>query len=97
MTNLCFQIKQCSITKCHGLPSTNQTFPVSSLASAETDYVYLTAKAPLRPEEPKTEGSKGFHALIHLLNKFLISVLYPRHMNVQALALALQLNRFEEL
>lgn len=97
MTNLCFQIKQGSITECHRLPSTNQTFPVSSLALAETDYVYPTAKAPLKPEEPKTEGSKGFHALIHLFNKFLISVSYPWHMNVQALALALQLNRYEEL
>ncbi|XP_032986175.1 target of Nesh-SH3 isoform X32 [Rhinolophus ferrumequinum] len=27
-----------------------------AIASTETDYVYPTAKAPLRPEEPKTEG-----------------------------------------
>ncbi|XP_032986208.1 target of Nesh-SH3 isoform X35 [Rhinolophus ferrumequinum] len=30
--------------------------PQTKLASTETDYVYPTAKAPLRPEEPKTEG-----------------------------------------
>ncbi|XP_032986155.1 target of Nesh-SH3 isoform X30 [Rhinolophus ferrumequinum] len=30
--------------------------PKTTLASTETDYVYPTAKAPLRPEEPKTEG-----------------------------------------
>ncbi|XP_032986299.1 target of Nesh-SH3 isoform X44 [Rhinolophus ferrumequinum] len=29
--------------------------PQTTLASTETDYVYPTAKAPLRPEEPKTE------------------------------------------
>ncbi|KAF6117158.1 ABI family member 3 binding protein [Phyllostomus discolor] len=29
--------------------------PETTLASAETDYVYPTAKAPLRPEEPNTE------------------------------------------
>ncbi|XP_032986166.1 target of Nesh-SH3 isoform X31 [Rhinolophus ferrumequinum] len=29
--------------------------PKTTLASTETDYVYPTAKAPLRPEEPKTE------------------------------------------
>ncbi|XP_032986219.1 target of Nesh-SH3 isoform X36 [Rhinolophus ferrumequinum] len=29
--------------------------PQTKLASTETDYVYPTAKAPLRPEEPKTE------------------------------------------
>ncbi|KAM5275178.1 target of Nesh-SH3 isoform 2-T2 [Hipposideros larvatus] len=27
-----------------------------AIASAETDYMYPTAKAPLRPEEPKTDG-----------------------------------------
>lgn len=65
ITNLCILIKQCSIAECYGLPNTNQTFPVCSLASAETDYVYPTAKAPLRPEEPKTEGGKGLHAFIY--------------------------------
>ncbi|XP_045706701.1 target of Nesh-SH3 isoform X6 [Phyllostomus hastatus] len=30
--------------------------PETTLASAETDYVYPTAKAPLRPGEPNTEG-----------------------------------------
>ncbi|XP_045706700.1 target of Nesh-SH3 isoform X5 [Phyllostomus hastatus] len=30
--------------------------PVTAFASAETDYVYPTAKAPLRPGEPNTEG-----------------------------------------
>jgi hypothetical protein len=43
---------------------------VSSLAPTEIDYVYSTAKAPLRPEEPETEGGKGFHALILLFKIF---------------------------
>ncbi|XP_058151927.1 target of Nesh-SH3 isoform X11 [Dasypus novemcinctus] len=30
--------------------------PGTTLAPAETHYVYLTAKAPLRPDEPKTEA-----------------------------------------
>ncbi|XP_012588417.1 PREDICTED: target of Nesh-SH3 [Condylura cristata] len=29
-----------------------------SIAPSESDYVYATAKAPLRPEEPKTEATK---------------------------------------
>lgn len=43
---------------------------VSSLAPTEIDYVYSTTKAPLRPEEPETEGGKGFHALILLFKIF---------------------------
>lgn len=69
ITDVCFQIKQCSITECYGLPTTNQTFPASSLASAETDYVYPSAKSPLRPEEPKTDWGKGFHAFTHLIQQ----------------------------
>lgn len=49
---------------------------VSSLASAETDYVDPTSKAPLRPEEPKTDGGKGFHALIGLIKQYLVHVYY---------------------
>lgn len=60
---------QGSITVCFGLPTTNQPFPFL-LAPAKTDYVYPTAKAPLWPEEPKTEGSKGFNAWIHFFYTF---------------------------
>ncbi|XP_016000198.2 target of Nesh-SH3 isoform X3 [Rousettus aegyptiacus] len=38
----------------------------SQPASAETDYVYPTAKAPLRPEEPKTEGSKVVESITNV-------------------------------
>ena len=69
VTNLCFQSKHCSLTERCGLPATNQAFPASPLASAETGHVYPTAKAPLRPEEPKTEGGKGFHALIRVIQQ----------------------------
>ncbi|XP_032986309.1 target of Nesh-SH3 isoform X45 [Rhinolophus ferrumequinum] len=37
-------------------PTPSPEAPQTELASTETDYVYPTAKAPLRPEEPKTEG-----------------------------------------
>ncbi|XP_032986318.1 target of Nesh-SH3 isoform X46 [Rhinolophus ferrumequinum] len=36
-------------------PTPSPEAPQTELASTETDYVYPTAKAPLRPEEPKTE------------------------------------------
>lgn len=62
------------MTTCYALPTTNRPFPVYSIAPTVTDYLYPSAKAPPSPEEPKTEGGKGFHALIHLFNKFLISV-----------------------
>lgn len=54
------------MTACFSLPTTNQSFRVSPPAPAETDYVDTTIKEPLRPEEPRTEGGKGFHATIHL-------------------------------
>ncbi|XP_021573783.1 target of Nesh-SH3 [Carlito syrichta] len=37
-----------------------------TIAPAETDYVYPTAKAPLRPEEPKTEGGKVMESITHV-------------------------------
>lgn len=58
------------------LPTTNQPFPVCSLAPTVTDYLYPSAKTPLSPEKPKTAGGKGFHALIHLFNKNLIHICY---------------------
>ena len=80
------------------LSATNPPFPVSSLAPTEIDYVYSTAKVPLRPEEPKTEGGKGFHASILLFKKFLISIYYISwNLKVQAGVLDLQWNSFEEL
>lgn len=43
---------------CFALPPTDLPFRVSSPAPAETDYV--DTKEPLRLEEPRTEGGKGF-------------------------------------
>ncbi|XP_074188905.1 target of Nesh-SH3 isoform X34 [Rhinolophus sinicus] len=37
-----------------------------AIASTETDYVYPTAKAPLRPEEPKTEGGKVVESITNV-------------------------------
>ncbi|XP_019503872.1 PREDICTED: target of Nesh-SH3 [Hipposideros armiger] len=37
-----------------------------AIASAETDYIYPTAKAPLRPEEPKTDGGKVVESITNV-------------------------------
>lgn len=64
--NLCFQIKQCSITVgAMGCPPLTH-HSVSSLAPTEIDYVYSTAKAPLRPEEPEAEGGKALILLFKI-------------------------------
>lgn len=66
----------CSIIVRHGLTPLLTSHPISSLVPSESDYVYPTAKAPLRPGEPKTESGKAFHTLLHLLDKFLIGIYY---------------------
>nr|XP_025138555.1 target of Nesh-SH3 isoform X9 [Bubalus bubalis] len=37
-----------------------------AIAPTEIDYVYSTAKAPLRPEEPETEGGKVVGSITHV-------------------------------
>ncbi|XP_055270300.1 target of Nesh-SH3 isoform X13 [Moschus berezovskii] len=37
-----------------------------AIAPTEIDYVYSTAKAPLRPEEPETEGGKVVESITHV-------------------------------